>query len=62
MFDGLGDDIIEDDEGENEARCIPSVSIASDEITGAERIITFSTGGTVTMAVDTITQIWDCEP
>ncbi|MBW2528062.1 MAG: hypothetical protein JRI23_28025 [Deltaproteobacteria bacterium] len=60
VIDGLGHDTFDDGSGYDEARCLPGVTIVSDQMQGPDRVLTLSTGGTVTIVNNSVESIVGC--
>ncbi|MBW2527577.1 MAG: hypothetical protein JRI23_25570, partial [Deltaproteobacteria bacterium] len=60
VIDGLGADIFDDQSGSDEARCLPGVTIVSDQMQGSDRVLTLNTGGTVRIVGNRVESVLGC--
>lgn len=60
MIDGLGNDTFDDPGGTDAARCKPGVTITADQMIGADRKLTLSTGGTVLILGNRVEAVLGC--
>jgi len=60
MLDGLGDDIINDASGYDEARCLPGIKIGTNVMVGSDRRLTLTNGRTVLILGDRVESILGC--
>jgi Hemolysin-type calcium-binding repeat (2 copies). len=61
VIDGLGNDTIDDPSGADEARCLPGVTALSDNMSGADRVLSLSTGGSVRIVGNRVEQVLGCK-
>jgi len=61
VIDGLGHDTFDDEDGVDQARCQPGVTIITDQMDQGDRVLSLSTGGTVVIAGNRVEVVVGCD-